>query len=82
MRGIREISENLHVKAFTVAEYDFFSRRFKIPLEQVFKDFLDAGLSSLPGGGAEVLAGGTVLMPKVNNTATLSNDSRHQFQIS
>jgi len=55
IRGIRELSPALHVKAFTAAEYDFFARRFKKPLDEVFRDFIDAGLGSLPGGGAEVL---------------------------
>jgi aminodeoxyfutalosine synthase len=55
VRGIRRLRPELHVKAFTAAEYDFFAKRFKLPLEQVFRDFLDAGLGSLPGGGAEVL---------------------------
>ncbi|HXV75282.1 MAG TPA: aminofutalosine synthase MqnE [Candidatus Polarisedimenticolaceae bacterium] len=55
IRGIRELDPRLHVKAFTAAEYDFFARRFKKPLERVFRDFIDAGLGSLPGGGAEVL---------------------------
>ena len=40
---------------FTAAEYDFFAKRFKKPLEVIFRDFIDAGLGSLPGGGAEVL---------------------------
>ncbi|NIV48898.1 MAG: aminofutalosine synthase MqnE, partial [Gammaproteobacteria bacterium] len=55
IRGIREMRPEMHVKAFTAAEYDFFAKRFKKPLEQVFRDFIDAGLGSLPGGGAEVL---------------------------
>ncbi len=55
VRGIRGVRPELHVKAFTAAEYDFFAKRFKIPLDQVFQDFIDAGLGSLPGGGAEVL---------------------------
>jgi aminodeoxyfutalosine synthase len=55
IRGIREIRPEMHVKAFTAAEYDFFSRRFKKPLDQVFQEFKAAGLGSLPGGGAEVL---------------------------
>ena len=55
IRGIKEIRADIHVKAFTAAEYDFFARRFKIPLERVFDGFLEAGLGSLPGGGAEVL---------------------------
>jgi len=55
IRGIRELRPELHVKAFTAAEYDFFSRRFKKPLLEIFDDFKRAGLGSLPGGGAEVL---------------------------
>jgi len=55
LRGIHELRPELHVKAFTAAEYDFFSRRFKKDLDRVFQDFRDAGLGSLPGGGAEVL---------------------------
>ncbi len=55
IRGIRETRPEMHVKAFTATEYDFFAKRFKIPIEQVFQDFIDAGLGSLPGGGAEVL---------------------------
>jgi len=43
------------VKAFTAAEYDFFSKRFKKPVEEVLSDFKSAGVGSLPGGGAEVL---------------------------
>ena len=53
--GIRKIRPDMHVKAFTAAEYDFFARRFKISLETVFEDCIAAGLGSLPGGGAEVL---------------------------
>ena len=55
IRGIRALDPDLHVKAFTAAEYDFFSRRFKKPLDEIFEDFKAAGLGSLPGGGAEVL---------------------------
>jgi aminodeoxyfutalosine synthase len=55
LRGVRAMRPDMHVKAFTAAEYDFFAKRFKIPLDQVFKDLIDAGLGSLPGGGAEVL---------------------------
>jgi aminodeoxyfutalosine synthase len=55
IRGIRELRPELHVKAFTAPEYDFFAKRFKKPLETIFEDFKAAGLGSLPGGGAEVL---------------------------
>jgi aminodeoxyfutalosine synthase len=55
IRGIRDLRADLHVKAFTAAEYDFFAKRFKKSLDEVFRDFIEAGLGSLPGGGAEVL---------------------------
>ena len=55
VRGIRALRADLHVKAFTAAEYDFFARRFKKDLDTVFEDFKEAGVGSLPGGGAEVL---------------------------
>jgi aminodeoxyfutalosine synthase len=55
VRGIRALRADLHVKAFTAAEYDFFARRFKKDLDTVFEDFKAAGVGSLPGGGAEVL---------------------------
>jgi len=55
LRGIRAMRPEMHVKAFTAAEYDFFAKRFKKPLDEVFTDLIDAGLGSLPGGGAEVL---------------------------
>ena len=45
----------MHVKAFTASEYDFFAKRFKKPLGEVYEDFKEAGLGSLPGGGAEIL---------------------------
>ena len=51
----RASGPEMHVKAFTAAEYDFFAKRFKKPLDEVFEDFKEAGLGSLPGGGAEVL---------------------------
>ncbi len=55
MQGIHEIRPDMHIKAFTAAEYDFFHKRFKKPLAEVYEDFKAAGLGSLPGGGAEVL---------------------------
>jgi aminodeoxyfutalosine synthase len=56
LRGIRELRPEMHVKAFTAAEYDFFEKRFKKPLDEIFEDFKQAGLGSLPGGGAEVMS--------------------------
>jgi len=55
IRGIHELKQDIHVKAFTCAEYDFFAKRFKKDVDRVIDDFKAAGVDSLPGGGAEVL---------------------------
>jgi aminodeoxyfutalosine synthase len=55
IRSIAEQRPDMHVKAFTAAEYDFFAKRFRKPLDEILEDFKAAGLGSLPGGGAEVL---------------------------
>jgi aminodeoxyfutalosine synthase len=44
----------LHLKAWTPVEIDWFARLTKKPLRWVLEDMLDAGLGSLPGGGAEI----------------------------
>ena len=42
--------------AFTAVEYDYFAKKNKIPLEEVFKRLMDAGVEALPGGGAEIFS--------------------------
>ena len=44
----------LHIKAWTPVEIDWFSRLTKKPIRWILEDMLDAGLGSLPGGGAEI----------------------------
>jgi aminodeoxyfutalosine synthase len=45
---------NLHLKAWTAVEWDWFHRITKRPLPDLFADMKAAGLGSLPGGGAEI----------------------------
>ena len=45
---------SLHLKAWTPVEIDWFARLTKKPIRWVLKDMRDAGLGSLPGGGAEI----------------------------
>ncbi len=42
-RDPRDCGPELHVKAFTAAEYDFFAKRFKKPLDEIFDEFKAAG---------------------------------------
>lgn len=53
-RSIKAALPNLHVKAMGAAEVDYLTRRFGLPLEKVLEDLVEAGVDSLPGGGAEI----------------------------
>lgn len=59
VKMIREIHErcpDVHIKAFTAVEIEHLSRRAKLPVLQTLKILKEAGLGSLPGGGAEVFS--------------------------
>ena len=55
IRAIRKKFPQVHVHSFSVVEFDMISKKFRMPLAEVFKKFKEAGLNSLPGGGAEIL---------------------------
>ena len=44
----------LHIKGFTAVELDYMFRKAKLSVEEGMKKLQDAGLDSLPGGGAEI----------------------------
>ena len=56
LRGFKRIKPDIHLKCFTAVEIAFFSELYGMTDEQVLRDLMDAGLDSLPGGGAEVFA--------------------------
>lgn len=43
------------IKAYTAAEIQFFSKITGYSVERVLKELIDAGLDTMPGGGAEIL---------------------------
>ncbi len=45
---------DLHVKGFTAVELDYMFRKAKLSVEEGMQQLKDAGLQSLPGGGAEI----------------------------
>jgi aminodeoxyfutalosine synthase len=55
LRGIRDAAPQLHIKAFTAVEIDYFARISGCSIEQVLERLMAAGLGSMPGGGAEIL---------------------------
>jgi aminodeoxyfutalosine synthase len=44
----------LHLKAYTAVEWDWFHRLTGRSVRELLSEFKDAGLGSLPGGGAEI----------------------------
>jgi aminodeoxyfutalosine synthase len=54
IQKIKEIRPDLHVKAFTAVELDYMFRKAKLSVEDGMKKLHEAGLDSLPGGGAEI----------------------------
>jgi aminodeoxyfutalosine synthase len=59
MRGIKQVRPDIHIKAFTAVEIFFFHRLYRMTVAQVLKELKEAGLDSLPGGGAEIFASET-----------------------
>ncbi len=53
---IRAHRPELHIKGFTAVELDYMFRKAKLTVEEGMQKFKDAGLQSLPGGGAEIFA--------------------------
>ena len=51
---LHEIYPNVHLQAYTAVEIDYFAEISGMSIEEVLLDLKDAGLGSLPGGGAEV----------------------------
>lgn len=47
---------DIHIKAFTPVEIKYFSEISGLPVEDVLRRLMEAGLGSMPGGGAEVLS--------------------------
>ena len=54
LRGLRAACPQLHVKAFTAIEIVHFARVARMSIREVLGALKEAGLGSLPGGGAEI----------------------------
>lgn len=56
VRALRGAFPDLHIKAFTAVEIHYFAAISGLAVAQVLAQLQEAGLDSLPGGGAEVLS--------------------------
>ena len=55
VRAVKKHLPNVHLKAFTPVEIVHFAKIANLSIEEVLKRLHEAGLDSLPGGGAEIL---------------------------
>ncbi len=54
LKAIKAHRPELHIKAFTPVELDYMFRKAKVSVEEGMRIAHEAGLDSLPGGGAEI----------------------------
>jgi aminodeoxyfutalosine synthase len=54
LRKIKTYRPELHIKGFTAVELDYMFRKAKMTVEEGINYLHEAGLDSLPGGGAEI----------------------------
>jgi aminodeoxyfutalosine synthase len=56
VRQLRATYPDLQIKAWTAVEIDFFARLARKSIEEVLTDMVEAGMNTMPGGGAEVFS--------------------------
>jgi aminodeoxyfutalosine synthase len=52
--GLKARFPQVHLKALTMVEIAFLAKRGKLSIEETLRELKNAGLDSLPGGGAEI----------------------------
>lgn len=54
LEALKKAFPHIHLKAFTAVEIDFFRELTGLNHEKVLRELIEAGLDSMPGGGAEI----------------------------
>lgn len=54
LKAIKDYRPDLHIKAFTAVELDYMFRKAKLSYTEGVQVLKEAGLDSIPGGGAEI----------------------------
>jgi aminodeoxyfutalosine synthase len=54
IRGLKQRFPGVHLKAFTMVEVHYYARISKLSIRDVLMKMKEAGVDSLPGGGAEI----------------------------
>src|SRR5260370_21208695 len=56
LRGLKQRFPEVHLKAFTMVEVAYLAQRSKLSIHDTLVKLIDAGVDSLPGGGAEIFS--------------------------
>ncbi len=56
VRGLKQRFPKVHIKAFTMVEVSYLAKRAKLSTRETLQQMKDAGVDSMPGGGAEIFA--------------------------
>lgn len=56
LRGIKTKYPRIHIQGFTAVEIAYFAKLFGNTIKETLSRLIDAGLDSMPGGGAEVFS--------------------------
>jgi aminodeoxyfutalosine synthase len=56
LKGLKAIRPEIHLKCFTAVEIAYFADLYGLSDARVLEELREAGLDSLPGGGAEIFA--------------------------
>ncbi len=59
IRGLKERFPAVHLKAFTAVEIGYYAHMTRLSVKEILERLKEAGLGSLPGGGAEIFAPAT-----------------------
>jgi aminodeoxyfutalosine synthase len=54
LRMLKKEVPSVHLKCFTAVEIDFFANKFNMSYREILSTLKEAGLDSMPGGGAEI----------------------------
>src|ERR1700692_1537587 len=56
LRGLKQRFPEVHLKAFTMVEVAYLAQRSKLSIRETLTKLMDAGVDSVPGGGAEIFS--------------------------
>lgn len=55
LRAIRAVNPSVHLKTLTLVEVDYYAKRERKSPQEILAALREAGMGSMPGGGAEIL---------------------------